>query len=76
MKEIELRKRSEDIIKCWSLYLLYLSIGLLGVYWVMPQENKIYPTLGLLVSFTSSIYLMFWYGNYHKKTTELIKDAQ
>ena len=71
-KEIELRKRTEDMLKFWSQYTLFLGIGFLGVHYIIPDSRKLISSFSITITFLLSVLLFIVYNKYHQKTTNII----
>jgi len=73
-KEIELRKRSEEIIKFWNNFFLVTSIAFFGTSF-KPFSSIADILIYIMLILSGILYLItyFYYVSYHKKTTELIR---
>jgi len=74
-KKIELRKRSEEMIKYWNNAFLILILGLFGAYWIIPKKYQIYTWIGISLGIIAYFITLAWYNIYHANTTKKIKNA-
>jgi hypothetical protein len=71
-KNIEIRKRNEDLIKFWAQYLLLLMIALIGVHFMLPKGNM-NMGFAILCSLIATFLCFAAFMIYHKKTSDIIR---
>ena len=76
-KEIELRKRSEEMLKYWIEFLAIILIGLFGTLWtVRGSFNILIIAVLIIIISVIMLFMFFLYNGYHKKTTNMIKNSK
>lgn len=72
-KEIELRRRNEELIRFWSVYILLLMIAFIGLYLISPEPHSLNVGFAIMASLLASFICFCWYMLYHKKTSDLLR---